>query len=192
MLTDLRKDARLVRRKSDAAPAVGKGDVDHLRRALAGSRCSRRPHEANRTYETVNDLDGLLCNAWRSVSGTPEATADAASWPVSRRTCTRTSLLRWRNGNRTPWRTRTGGPVMAGWWMGTIAIWIGSGWCSGDNWVVGADGNRSARAQGVSRQLPHLGNDGLGVARPQMREPGVSRKRPHLGNDGRGVAHADA
>ena len=39
----------------------------------------------------------------------------------------------------------------------------------------------------MTRQLPHLGNNGQGVNRPQLREPGVTRKRPHLGNNGQGV-----
>lgn len=33
--------------------------------------------------ETVNDLDGLLCNFWRAVKADPAAVAEAADWPVS-------------------------------------------------------------------------------------------------------------
>lgn len=33
--------------------------------------------------ETVNDLDGLLCNFWRAVRADPAAVAEAADWPVS-------------------------------------------------------------------------------------------------------------
>ena len=78
------------------------GDVDHYVEPFAGSLAVllRRPHEANRTYhsETVNDLDGLLCNAWRSIQWSPEATADAASWPVCEADmhARHLALLRWR------------------------------------------------------------------------------------------------
>jgi hypothetical protein len=58
---------------------------------------------------------------------------------------------------------------------------------------VGADGRIEKRkGEGVTRQLPHLGNDGQGVNRPQAREEGVSRQLPHLGDDGRGVNRPQA
>ena len=105
--------------KADAAPAVWEalGDVDHYVEPFAGSLAVllRRPHEANRTYhsETVNDLDGLLCNAWRSIQRSPEATADAASWPVCEadKHARHLALLSAgvRSGNlSTSWRTRAG------------------------------------------------------------------------------------
>ncbi|OHB80866.1 MAG: hypothetical protein A2W31_11460 [Planctomycetes bacterium RBG_16_64_10] len=37
------------------------------------------------------------------------------------------------------------------------------------------------------RDRPHLGDDGTGVNKPQIREPGVFRSRTHLGDDGKGV-----
>ena len=33
--------------------------------------------------ETVNDADGLLCNAWRSIQMSPTETAKHADWPVN-------------------------------------------------------------------------------------------------------------
>ena len=60
--------------KADAAPQVWEalGDVEHYVEPFAGSLAVllRRPHPCNRTYysETVNDLDGLLCNAWRAIA----------------------------------------------------------------------------------------------------------------------------
>jgi hypothetical protein len=41
--------------------------------------------------------------------------------------------------------------------------------------------------EGVGRQLPHISDDGRGVARPQLREEGVGRQLPHISNDGQGV-----
>ena len=187
--------------KADAAPAVwaALGDVPHYVEPFAGSLAVllRRPHPCNRPYhsETVNDLDGLLCNAWRSIQMSPDATAEAASWPVCEADlhARHLALVRWRNERQLEhlmgdplWHD----PVMAGWWMWGQSSWIGSGWCSGrGSWVVGADGRieKRPKAEGVARKLPHLGDDGKGVNRPQMREGGVHRKLPHLGDDGQGV-----
>lgn len=67
--------------KSKASSAVwaALGDVGHYVEPFAGSLAVllNRPHEANRPYfsETVNDADGLLVNAWRSIQLSPTATA---------------------------------------------------------------------------------------------------------------------
>jgi len=181
--------------KADAAPIVWEalGDVAHYSEPFAGSLAVllRRPHPCNRTYysETVNDMDGLLCNAWRSMQMAPDAMADAASWPVCEADvhARHLALLRWRE-SRSLERLMADplyhDPVMAGWWAWGQSCWIGSGWCSGSGpWIVGDDGTirRRPKAQkrpGVSRQLPHIGNDGRGVNRPQAREPGVGDYHP--------------
>ena len=49
-----------------------------------------------------------------------------------------------------------------------------------------------AREPGVARQIPHINDDGRGVATAGAREPGVERKLPHISDDGRGVATAGA
>ena len=190
--------------KSDAAPHVwaALGDVDHYVEPFAGSLAvlMRRPHTANRTYysETVNDVDGLLINAWRSIQYSPDATAEAASWPVTEADIMsrHLALLRWRSERNLEllmadpkWHD----PKMGGWWMYGQSGWIGSGWCSGDGaWVVGDDGRivkraKAGRGEGVGRQLPFVGNDGRGVARPQLREEGVGRQLPFLSVNGQGV-----
>ena len=191
--------------KSDAAPFAWEamGDPDHYVEPFAGSLAVllRRPHVANRTYhsETVNDLDGLLVNAWRAMQMSPEAMADAASWPVSEADmhARHLAILKWRAEHQLEhlmgdptWHD----PVMAGWWAWGQSCWIGSGWCSGTGpWVADESGRITKRGgPGVNRQRPHLGNDGRGVNRPQAREEGVNRQLPHLGNDGRGVNHANA
>ena len=178
------------------------GDVEHYVEPFAGSLAVllRRPHPCNRTYysETVNDIDGLLCNAWRAMQWSPDAMAEAASWPVSEADlhARHLALIRWRDERQLEnlmGDPRWHDPEMAGWWAWGQSCWIGSGWCSGDGpWIVGDDGRITRRpgASGVSRQIPHLGDDGQGVNRPQLREPGVSRQLPHLGNDGQiGRAH---
>jgi hypothetical protein len=191
--------------KADAAPLVWEalGDCEHYVEPFAGSLAVllRRPHPCNRTYysETVNDLDGLLVNAWRSIAYSPDAMAEAASWPVSEADmhARHLALVRWREVNNLErlmadplWHD----PVMGGWWAWGQSCWIGSGWCSGRGaWIVGPDGRIMKRAKtrepGVKRQRPHLVGDGQGVNHAGTREPGVKRQRPHLG-DGQGVNHA--
>jgi len=187
--------------KQDAAPAVWTaiGDVAHYVEPFFGSGAVllRRPHPCNRTYhsETVNDLDGLLCNFWRSLQSHPDETAEWASWPVSEADlhARHLWLLRWKGEGhveRLMGDPEWCDPKAAGWWAWGLCCWIGSGWCSGQGpWIVGADGRITKRtgAEGVNRKRPHLGNNGQGVNRPQLREPGVRRKIPHLSSNGRGV-----
>lgn len=201
MLTDLRKTPfPWWGGKSDAAPAVwaALGDVPHYLEPFAGSLAvlMRRPHLANRPYfsETVNDADGLLVNAWRSIQLSPDATADAASYPVAEADlmARHLALVRWRQERQLEhlmadplWHD----PVMGGWWLWGQSAWIGSGWCSGTGaWVVGEDGRIEKRkGAGVHRKLPHVGDDGRGVQTAAVREPGVHRKLPHISCDGRGI-----
>ena len=71
--------------KRDAAPAVwaALGDVDHYVESFAGSLANLlcRPHPCNRPYfsETVNDLDGLVCNFWRALVNADHVGQAAAS-----------------------------------------------------------------------------------------------------------------
>ena len=192
--------------KSDAAEAVwaALGDVDHYVEPFAGSLAVllRRPHVANRTYhsETVNDLDGLLCNAWRAIARDPDAVAEAASWPVCEADlhARHIALLAWRaagNAERLMADPEHYDARMAGWWVWGQSCWIGAGWCSGRGpWTVGTDGRiaKRTKGEGVVRQIPHISDNGRGVARPKAREEGVARQLPHISDNGRGVAHANA
>lgn len=190
--------------KSVAAPAVWSalGDVEHYVEPFAGSLAVLlgRPHLPNRAYysETVNDADGLLCNAWRAIQQHPDAVAEACSWPISEADihARHVALLRWRESHELEHLMgdpRWCDPEMAGWWLYGIAGWIGSGWCSGEGpWDADETGRlvRRPRAGRLSRRLPHLSNNGQGVAKMTLREPGIKRQRPHVTNDGLGVAHA--
>ena len=189
--------------KADAAEHVwaALGDVVHYVEPFAGSLAVllRRPHPCNRTYysETVNDADGLLVNAWRSIQMSPDATAEAASWPVTEADlhARHLALVKWRADRELEhlmgdpqWHD----PVMAGWWMWGQSSWIGSGWCSGRGpWVVGADGRitKSDMGSGVRRQIPHLKGNVQGANHPNTREPGVARQIPHLSGAGQGANH---
>jgi DNA adenine methylase len=189
--------------KSDAAPAVWAAleDVHHYVEPFAGSLAVllRRPHLANRPYhsETVNDIDGLLVNAWRAMRADPRGMAEAASWPVSEAdlTARHLALVAWKESGALErlmadpeWHDTR----MAGWWVWGQSCWIGSGWCSGQGpWVVGADGRieKRPRAGRIQRKLPQLTVDGRGTVRPQLREPGVARQLPHVVSNGQGVNH---
>ena len=191
--------------KSQAAPLIWRllGDVDHYVEPFFGSGAVLfgRPHECNRPYhsETVNDVDGLLVNFWRSVQWHPEATAAAASWPVSEadKQARGIALLRWRDEvllDQLAGSPEWCDPVMAGWWAYVVCCTIGA--FAGDGaWTVDRATGRivkqplGAREAGVVRNLPCLGNDGHGVNKPQLREAGVSRDLPRLGNGGQGVNH---
>jgi site-specific DNA-adenine methylase len=175
--------------KTDAAPHVwaALGDVHHYVEPFAGGLAVllRRPHPANRTYysETVNDLDGLLVNAWRSIQWSPDATAEAASWPVSEADlhARHLALVNWResrNLERLMADPEWHDPKMGGWWLWGVCSWIGSGWASGKGaWAIGDDGRIAKRENknkpGTQRQKPFLQNNGQGVNAPQLREPGT-------------------
>jgi hypothetical protein len=190
--------------KSKAAELIWSllGDVDHYAEPFAGSLAVllNRPHPCNRAYfsETVNDLDGFICNVFRAFAAAPDATAEAASWPVSEadKTARQIALLRWRDEialERLAGDPNWCDPVMAGWWLWAVAVQIGA--FTGDGpWTadpatgrIVKQARRPAQVAGVSRDLPHLSSDGRGVNNQTLREPGVVRNLPHLTGNGRGV-----
>lgn len=145
------------------------GDVGNYTEPFFGSGAVLlgRPHEPR--TETVNDKDAYLANFWRAIKHDPEAVAEWADWPVSE--CDLQARHLWLvNQEEFVERMKTDPDFydvkIAGWWVWGICCWIGSGWC-----------------KAISRQLPHLGNAGVGVHR---RLPalgfgrGVNRKRPQL------------
>ena len=175
--------------KSQAAHAVWAaiGDVEHYCEPFLGTGAVllNRPHKCNRTYfsETVNDLDGLLVNAWRGIQLQPQETAEAASWPVSEADlhARHIALVKWRANNDLEhlcgdplWCD----PVMAGWWLWGCCCWIGGEWCSGTGaWTVDEATGRIVKqpksGRGVARKRPYLTNNGRGVNHADMREPGT-------------------
>jgi site-specific DNA-adenine methylase len=135
------------------------GDVQNYVEPFFGSGAVllNRPTEAG--IETVNDLDCMVANFWRSLKNDPDAVADAADWPVNEADQHARHLwLSSQEEFRERMKTEPDyyDAKIAGWWVWGQCIWIGSGWCS--------------------VQLPHLGDAGTGV----------HRKRPHLGNEGTG------
>ncbi len=121
--------------------------------------------------ETVNDLDGFLCNVWRALALAPAETARWAEWPVNE--CDLHARHLWLRARRESLSARLMADPeyydakIAGWWLWGIACWIGTGWCG-----PGGTGPWGVR----DGHLVHLGDAGQGV----------TRKRVHLGGEGSG------
>lgn len=127
----------------------------------SGAMLLQRPAPFDGT-ETVNDLNGWLCNFWRALQADPDSVAKYADWPVSELDLhARGDWLFYREGvaefiDRLRNDPEYFDAKSAGWWVWGQCCWIGTGW--------------------GPRQRPHLGNAGMGV----------NRQRPHLGDAGRG------
>ena len=164
------------------------GDPGGYVEPFAGSAAvllARPPFEGRRT-ETLNDADGWLVNAWRSIQLDPAGVAGFAAGPVTeidyharlawlheRRD---DGLVSWLEGDPEAHDVKA-----AGWWLYVMACGIGDPF-GGGPWKV-IDGRLTDTrtlgdaGKGVNRGLPHLGNAGQGV----------NRGLPHLGNAGQGV-----
>lgn len=159
------------------------GDVPNYIEPFAGSLAVLlgRPHEPH--TETVNDIDGYLCNFWRAAKHDPEQVAHYADWPVNENDLHARHI--WLVNQKQDFVPRIEGDPefydakIAGWWVWGISAWIGGGWCDGQGpWrVVDGKLDRGGAGRGVKRSRPQLGNAGNGV----------HRKRPQLSHAGNGV-----
>lgn len=149
--------------------------------------------------ETVNDLDGLLCNFWRAVQAAPDEVAHWADWPVNENDLH--ARHAWLVGKQESLQAALEGDPdyydakAAGWWVWGICIWIGSGWCSGTGpWrVVDAKLVRTDEGSiGIKRQRPDVGPPkGINRELPHMgRGRGVNRQLSDKGNDGEDLCEA--
>lgn len=188
------------------APLVWKrfGDVRSYVEPFAGSLAVllNRPTPFDGP-ETVNDLDGMISNFWRTLQADPEGVAKHADWPINENDLHARHV--WLIERKNSFQERLEGDPdyfdakVAGWWVWGICCWIGSGWCSSDGpWsiVTAEDGSRQlvhlgTEGLGVNRNLVHLGTEGLGINRKRVHLSdegrGVNRKRVHLGNEGQGI-----
>ena len=168
--------------KRRAAPIIWRrlGDPAGYVEPFAGSAAVllARPEFTGRRVETLNDADGWLVNAWRSIQLDPAGTAAAAWGPVTE--IDYHARLAWLQERRTPdlvaWLE--GDPEAhdakaAGWWLYVCAAGIGDPFGPGPWRVI--DGRLTD-----TRKLPHLGDAGRGV----------NRGLPHLGDAGQGVLAA--
>jgi hypothetical protein len=193
--------------KSAVASEVWKrfGDVGNYIEPFVGSAACLLSRPMPRGFETINDFDGLLTNAWRALQADSYAVAEHADWPVSE--CDLHARHAWLVGQRESITARLmGDPSFydakaAGWWLWGISSWIGSGWCSGEGpWIV-VDGElvdsrqlpHLSEGKGINRKLPHLSGDQ--GSEPQTPAPGqlpaltanavqgINRQLPMLGGD---------
>jgi len=135
--------------------------------------------------ETVNDLDGFVCNFWRAVKHDPEQVASYADYPVNENDLHARHI--WLVSQKETLSKRLEGDIdyfdakIAGFWVWGICCWIGGGFCSGNGPWISVDGKLQKKdndaGKGVNRQLIHLGNAGTGV----------NRKLIHLGDAGKGL-----
>ena len=181
--------------KRRAAPMIwdALGDPGGYVEPFCGSAAAllARPPAKGRRVETINDADGWLVNAWRSIQLSPSDVAAHAHGPVTE--IDYHARLAWLQERRTPdlaaWLEgdpEAHDPKAAAWWLYVCACGIGDPWGPG-SWRVVDRHLRDTRhlgnaGQGVSRELPHLGNAGQGV----------NRELPHLGDAGKldGYMHA--
>lgn len=147
-----------------------------------------RPAFSGKRVETLNDADGWLVNAWRSIQLSPDAVAQHCEWPVTE--IDYHARLAWlqarRDADLVAWLE--GDPEhhdakAAAWWLYVCACGIGDPWGPGPWRVVDGHLRKVGDAgRGVNRGLPHLGNAGRGV----------NRELPHLGNAGQGMNSVEA
>ena len=172
--------------KRRAAPMIwdALGDPGGYVEPFAGSAAAllARPAVIGKRVETLNDADGWLVNAWRSIQLSPDEVAKHCEWPVTE--IDYHARLAWlqarRDADLVAWLE--GDPEhhdakAAAWWLYVCACGIGDPWGSGPWRVVDGHLRKAGNAgQGVNRELPHLGDAGQGV----------NRELPHLGDAGQG------
>lgn len=153
------------------------GDIPNYVEPFFGSGAVllARPHDPH--IETVNDLDGMICNFWRSLQHDPDAVAYHADYPAIESDLharhawivrQRDSLTEMLEGNPDYYDAK-----IAGWWCWGMSIWIGGEFCSGNGSWVQEDGllvNNRGTGKGIQKRIIHLGNAGKGVQRASQKD----------------------
>lgn len=150
------------------------GDVPNYCEAFFGSGAVMlaRPHPPQ--TETVNDLDCMIANFWRSLKHAPELIADYCDEPVNEADLHARHL--WLL-NQTAFRTRMMSdpdyfePKIAGWWVWGRCSQIGGGWCIQKDGAV-----PSERIAGLKDIYPDQ-VEPAGYSIPNMTAQGVQSKR---------------
>jgi DNA adenine methylase len=159
----------------------------------SGAVLLNRPHEPG--IETINDVDGLLCNVWRALQAAPADVARHADFPVSeidlharhRELVIAAKSVRARLEADARWFDSE----LAGWWIWGASCWIGAGWCADRSTpkrqkpATMGHSDRGVHALTLSRRKPQThGKGGKGVI------GAVPRKHPNLTTAGTGVQRA--
>lgn len=144
----------------------------------SGAMLLGRPHHPG--LETVNDFDGFVANAWRAIQAAPDEVAYWADqpviendlharhiWLVQRKSHLQSQL----EGNIDFFDART-----AGYWIWGISVWIGGDFASGKGpWQINSESRlvktaHGDKGQGITRQRPHLSNNGQGIKKSSERD----------------------
>lgn len=161
------------------------GDVNNLVIPCAGSIGELLGRSSPAKIELVNDLDGLVVNAWRAIKYSPERVADLVDYPVHEVTLhavhdhliharttkglRRRSMKSGRRGSRPLAEylredERHHDTRLAAWWIWGRSCWLGGGWCketSRKRPALAGQGDRPHKGHGVARQI---GREGQGDA----------------------------
>lgn len=180
--------------KSAIAAEVWKrlGDVDSYVEPFFGSGAVllARPDGHKRMNEVINDKDGFVSNFWRAVSADAQAVARYADYPQFENDLhARHAWLVTQAADLTA--KLEGDPLyydarIAGWWAWGMALWIGSGFCSGAGSWQSVDGKlvKADSGRGVRRKLLRASDSGQGVRRRLLRATGVQGVQRSSLNDG--------
>lgn len=134
-------------------------------------------HQWWERFETINDRDGYVSNAWRALAADPETVARHASWQVNEADLTARHL--WLVQQRESLTARLMADPdwfdarAAGWWLWGICAWVGGDWCTGIGPYTGSDEksiSQGGTAPGVYRKVPMIsgGHGGKGIHRPRQ------------------------
>jgi DNA adenine methylase len=151
--------------------------------------------------ETVNDLNGFICNFWRAMKADPETVAAACDRPVNETDLH--SIHRWLMSQARVLAAKLEAnpdyydAKIAGWWAWGASCWIGAGWCTDDRtaeWkarphLTAAETGKPGGGHGVfrlHRKRPDIAGHG-GEGRPRPDGKGVHRRLPHLSRDNEGL-----
>ena len=159
------------------------GDVANYVEPFFGSGAILLGNPNKPPLETVNDIDAFIVNFWRAIQHDPETTAIHADNPVSECDLEARHKRLCHQPGKSEFVARIKDDPdycdtkIAGWWVWGLSSWIGTGWCQGEWYGRGEDGNHGRGTCDDAAKLPHLGDNGQGV----------NRKRPHLGDNGQGA-----
>ena len=169
------------------------GQVDNYVEPFFGSGAvllSRHYETGNRLTETVNDLDGFIVNFWRAIKSRPDIVAQYCDYPVNETDLF--SRHAWLIGKRDTLTAQLDDPEyfdpkIAGWWAWGACAWIGSGWCSSNGpWQW--DGERIIDSRQLANYDRANASPGIHKKRPHLvSNKGIKRQLPHLGNCGLGI-----
>lgn len=144
------------------------GDVPNYIEPFAGS-CAvllARPHEPH--TETINDIDGMVANFWRSLSFCPDELAHHANWPVNALDIVARNNYLYRHRMSIAARLADDpewcDPRLAGWWVNGISATIAGRGFGGEHKSI-----RTPLLKGSGDGIHALGFSGFEALAKRMR-----------------------